>query len=216
MIKKIVRMLYVFVSMMLFCNAASASFDETKVRDFLNANGEKFIETLGLEDVGRKYEILDNMFETKFDTKAMGRFVLGPNYKLLDEAQKEQYHMLFKRYIKSLYKSYPIDFNTSEIKFKITQISQSGKYVLGVAVIDLPEKYQTENLKSVRLEFKLKPVEDGDYLISDVLIADVSLLVSLKSRFAQMFKDADGEPEWFLEDFEDLTRSNEKQILPFE
>ena len=211
MIKKTMRILC-FAAMMLFCHGACAAFDEAKVRDFLNTTGEKFIETLGLEDAGKKYAVLDDMFETKFDTKAMGRFVLGPNYKLLDEAQKNQYQALFKRYIKSLYKSYPLDFETSEIKFEITQISAKGKNVFGAMIVDLPEKYQTEKLKAVRLEFKLKEKESGDYLIADVLIADVSLLVSLKPRFAQMFKDAAGEPEWFLQDFEDLVTSNEQQV----
>ena len=79
--------------------------------------------------------------------------------------------------------------------------------------VDLPERFQSETLKAVRVEFKLKPKEDGSYLIADVSIADVSLLVSLRSRFNQMLKEAEDEPEWFLQDFEDLTVSNEKQIL---
>lgn len=202
----------ILATIMLFCRVACATFNETKVRDFLNTTGEKFIETLGLQDLGRKYTILDDMFETKFDTKAMGRFVLGANYRLLNDAQKEQYQALFKRYIKSLYKSYPLDFKTDEIKFRVTQITKNNKYVFSAVIVDLPEKYQTEKLKAVRLEFRLKETENGDYVISDVSIADVSMLVSLKPRFTQMFKDAADEPEWFLEDFEDLVVSNEQQV----
>ena len=204
---------FVLTVTMLFCRVACAAFDEVHARQFLNTTGEQFIETLGLQDTTRKYEILDEMFETKFDTKAMGRFVLGQSYRLLDDAQEKQYQALFKRYIKSLYKSYPLDFRTDEIKFRIAQITKNDKYVLGSVIVDLPKKFQTENLKNVRVDFKLKSIESGNYLISDVLIGDVSLLVSLKSRFAQMFKDAADEPEWFLEDFEDLVLSNEKQIL---
>ena len=202
----------IFLFAGIFSFSAHAAFDEIKVRDFLNATGEKFIETLGLEDVDRKYEILDEMFENSFDTDAMGRFVLGQSYRLLNEEQRLKYDELFKRYIKSLYKSYPLDFDTSEVQFKIVQITPKEKYVSGVVAVNLPEKYQTENIKSVRVEFKLKPKNDNTYLISDVLIADVSLLITLRSRFAQMLKDADNEPEWFLQDFEDLTLSNERQI----
>ena len=52
----------------LFSFVGHASFDETKARDFLNTTGEKFIETLGLQNVKEKYALLDDMFETKFDT----------------------------------------------------------------------------------------------------------------------------------------------------
>ena len=202
-----------FIVAFFFCLSAKASFDETKVRDFLNTTGERFVEALGLEDKAQKYEILDDMFEKNFDTYAMGRFVLGKTYRLLSEEQKLQYHALFKRYIKSLYKTYPLDFDTSEIKYRITQISQTKKYVVGLVVVDLPEALQTDKLKAIRLEFKLEEKENDSYLIFDVLIADVSMLVTLRGRFAQMMKDAENEPEWFLQDFEDLTVSNERQIL---
>lgn len=205
--------IFMLIVAIIFCRASYAAFDETKARDFLNMTGEKFIETLGQTDIAKKYEILDDMFETKFDTFAMGRFALGKGYRLLNEEQKQAYHDLFKRYIKSLYKSYPLDFDTSEIKFRIIQITQNEKYVLGVVSVDLPERFQSETLKAVRVEFKLKPKEDGSYLIADVSIADVSLLVSLRSRFNQMLKEAEDEPEWFLQDFEDLTVSNERQVL---
>ena len=202
-----------FVSVLLFCISANASFDEAKVREFLNTTGERFIEALGLEDRAQKYEILDDMFEKNFDTYAMGRFVLGKTYRLLNEEQKLQYHELFKRYIKSLYKSYPLDFNPSEIKYKIMQISQTKKYVVGLVAVDLPEELQTDKHKAIRLEFKLEPKENDSYLIFDVLIAEVSMLVTLRGRFAQMLKEADDETEWFLQDLEDLTASNENQLM---
>ena len=200
----------------LFSFVGHASFDETKARDFLNTTGEKFIETLGLQNVKEKYALLDDMFETKFDTLSMGRFVLGGSYRLLNEEQKVRYHELFKRYIKSLYKSYPLDFDTSEIHFGIAKITQNEKYISALVVVDLPEKYQTETLKTIRVEFKLKENPNGNYLISDILFADVSLLVSQKARFMQMLQNADGEIDWFLDDFEDFTISNENQILPVE
>ena len=203
----------ILTAVFLICVSAHAGFDEEKARNFLNATGEKFIQTLGLEDLAQKYKILDDMFEQNFDTRAMGRFVLGKTYNRLSEEQKAQYHDLFTRYIKSLYKTYPLDFDASEIKYRIVQVNQTEKYVVGVVALDLPEQLQTENLKTVRVEFKLEPKDDDSYLIFDVLIADVSMLVTLRGRFAKMMKEADDEPEWFLEDFEDLTVSNEKQVL---
>lgn len=202
-----------FVLALVFCVSVKAAFDETKARDFLNTTGERFVEALGLEDRAQKYEILDDMFEKNFDTYAMGRFVLGKTYRLLNEEQKLQYHALFKRYIKSLYKTYPRDFDPSEIKYRIMQISQTKKYVVGLVAVDLPEELQTDKLKAIRLEFKLKAKENGSYLIFDVLIADVSMLVTLRGRFAQMLKEADDEIEWFLQDLEDLTVSNENQLM---
>lgn len=210
MIKNLIKWALMTIGLVLSVRAW-ATFDDTKVEDFVYTTGEQFITALGMKDLEAKYAILDEMFEQKFDTVYMGRFVLGQYYRSLDAEQKEQYLSLFKRYIKSLYKSYPITFDTSDLHFKITKIVPYEKKVETFVTVRLPPKYQQENLQTITIKFNLKPVGES-YVISDVFIGDVSLLVSLKPRFADMVKKAEEEPEWFLDDFESLTRSNEYNI----
>ena len=203
---KVIILLFVF-----FGVGKALAFDEGAVREFLNTTGEKLIQTLGLEDKQARYEILDQMFDENIDVEYMGRYVLGRYYKTLNDEQKQQYTTLFARYIKSLYKSYPIDFKTEEIGFEVLKIQDTPKYIEATAAVDLPEKYRTEGLEQVKVEFRIHQKNDV-FLIADLKIADVSMLLTLRPRFMQMMKDAEEEVSWFLDDFEDLTISNERNL----
>lgn len=202
----------VFFMMTIFCGiSAFASFDENKARHFLQTTGEELVDALNTDDIWKKCDMLDHIFETKFDTAYIGRFVLGKYVKLFDEDQKKRYDELFRRYIKSLYKTYVLDFETSGVAFEILQITQNEKYVQAMTAITLPKAYQTENIESVRLDFRLV-WRDNSYLISDVTIGDLSLIVLLRSRFAEQMQEDEEEPEWFLESLEDLAVSNEANV----
>lgn len=47
-------------------------------------------------------------------------------------------------------------------------------------------------------------------MITDIKVAESSLILSYRGRFYQMIADADEEMEWFLEDFELLADSGKK------
>ena len=197
---------------MFFSFRAMAGGGEANVRAFLNDTGERLIEALGMEDLDKRYAVLDEIFEKNVDTAYMGRYVLGQYYRLFSDEQKERYFPLFSRYIKSIYKSYPIDFKTDEIGFEILNIQPFEKYVNAVASIDLPEKYRTENFERIKVEFKIHD-KDGVFQVADLKIGEVSMLITLKTRFMQMIKDDEEEIDWFLEDFEDLVKSNETHLI---
>ena len=190
---------------------AWAALDEHNVREFLNTTGEDLIEALGEPDVLKKYEILDEIFEKKVDTHYIGQFALGTFYRRLTEAQKNQYHILFNRYIKNLYKAYPLDFETSDIHFEVVKISEKENLIEATVSVDVPKQFQTENFNKVYVDFNLKPYHNS-FLIVDLKIGEVSMLLTLRKKLLQMIKDADNEISWFLEDFEDLVISGEKSL----
>ncbi|MBR2300200.1 MAG: ABC transporter substrate-binding protein [Alphaproteobacteria bacterium] len=201
-----------FIFSICFSFQAYAGVEEARVRAFLNDTGQTLISALGMQDLDKRYELLDEIFEQNVDAAYMGQYVLGQYRSALNDAQKKRYHALFKRYIKSLYKSYPIDFKTDEIGFEILNIKAFENHADAVASIDLPEKYRTENFEKIKVEFRVHE-HDGVYQLADLKIGEASLLIALKSRFLQMFKDDEGEAEWFLEDLEDLVKSNEAQLI---
>ncbi|MBR6327802.1 MAG: ABC transporter substrate-binding protein [Alphaproteobacteria bacterium] len=205
------KKLFAFISALMLLCFSSAHADETKARDFVTQSGYELITALGTHDLEEKYQALDNLFETKTDTFYIAKFVLGPYYTQLDAEQKEQYHQLFLRYIKSLYKTYPLNFDTSSIDFSIGEVIQKGKFYDVKCLVDLPEKFQTENLKQVGVDFRLHETDDGVKLI-DFKLDGVSMLLTFRTKFVQMIKNDEEEISWFLEDLEDLTVSNEMQI----
>ncbi len=210
MIKK--NLFFYFFSLFLFFAAtfqAKAGMDS--VRAFVNDAGFSLIKTLGEPDLQQKYQNLDTLFDEKVDTSYISKFVLGKYYRLLTPEQKTTYHALFERYIKSLYKSYPLDFDTTDISFKILSVSEKAGFYDVVCLVDLPEKYRTENFQNVHVEFKLK-ADSNTLRFVDFKIGETSMLITFRNKFIQMIKDDEDEIEWFLEDFADLTKSNEQHI----
>ena len=190
---------------------AKAAVEESDVRGFLNSTGERFIETLGIKELKVKYERLDEMIENSVDVQYMGQFALGRHYRNFNEEQKQKYDALFVRYIKSLYKSYPLDFDTKEINFRISSVEPKGDFFDAICVIDLPEKYRMENFEQVSVVFKLREKNKELFLV-DLKIGEASMIVTLRNRFLKMVQDDEEELSWFLEDFEDLVKSNEQSL----
>jgi len=190
---------------------AIAAPQEQDARLFVHNSGYALIDALQTQDLEQKYATLDNLFDEKADTYYIAKFVLGQYYREFDEQQKQQYHALFNRYIKSLYKNYPLDFETKNLNFDIVSVKKNNDFFDVGCLIDLPEKYRNENMQNVKVEFKLK-TDDDQLKFVDFKIGEASMLLTLRSRFVQMMKDSDEEPSWFLQDFEDLTISNEAQV----
>lgn len=184
---------------------------QTEAAAWVEQTGSKLIEALGNPDKEEKYQILDQMFLKDIDTDYAARFVLGKYWKILTPEQQKTYTNLFQKYLLNLYKSYPLDFDTKGLDFHIISTKNTGAYTNVSCRINIPEKYATEALKTVDVEFKLS--SDGSAIqIVDLKIAESSLLLTYRNRFQTMIKDVDEDMEWFLEDFEDLAVSNERHV----
>lgn len=189
------------------CKAAAVAAGEAEA--WVNQTGYRLIEALSDPNIETKHRVLDEMFENNVDTEYMARFVLSKYWKRLDDAQKETYLKLFKRYCLSLYKSYPLDFDLTGLDFDVVSSKAVGQYTDISCRVDLPEKFRTDSLKSINVTFKLS--KDGDMIkIVDLKIGESSLLLTYRNRFVKMVQDVDEELDWFLEDLNDLTLSNEK------
>lgn len=201
-----------FFLFLLFSRLGYAQSQITAVRGFLNETGEEVIEAIGSENTDEKFEVLDRIFEKNVNTSYMARYCLGRYYKLLNHQEEEKYQALFKRYVVSLYKSYPLQFPKESIRFEILDIKDDGKYIRALVSVTLPLELQTEAFKSVRVMFQLEPNPKGGFLIDDLQIAEVSMLITLKNRLMGMMKEAEEEIEWFLDDLNTLVISNEKNL----
>lgn len=194
---------------MQICPLRAAVVPENEAVEWVNATGYKLIEALSQKDIMQKYQVLDEMFDQNIDTDYMARFVLGKYWRTLDADQQAEFTALFKRYAVSLYKGFPLDFDLQGLGFDVISTQTSGNYTDIVCRIDLPEKYRSDTLSSLPVAFKLSKTA-GNIKIIDLKIQESSLLLTYRARFMKMIKDVDEDMTWFLEDFTDLTLSNEK------
>ena len=199
----------VFILFAFSINAKASPVAEQQAVTWAQQTGYALIEALGNNNLASKYAALDKMFHEDVDTSYIAKFVIGKYWRLLNDEQKQTYLALFNRYVLSLYKNYPLDFNTENIKFEITSARINGNFTDVFCKVDLPENISSENLSYVMLEFKVAQT-DGKIKIYDLKIGESSLLLTYRSRFYSMMMEADEDVSWFLEDLELLTQSNEQ------
>ena len=89
----------------------------------------------------------------------------------------------------------------------ISDVERDGEYALVRTNID----YRGMDGKATTflVEFRVHK-KNGRIMITDIKVAESSLILSYRGRFYQMIADADEEMEWFLEDFELLADSGKK------
>ncbi len=203
---RLITALFVFFGVLK--QTAAAPVPEEEAVTWANATGYALIEALGNQDMEQKYAVLDKMFQDDVDTDYVARFVIGRYWRAMTSEQQQAYLKLFQRYVLSLYKNYPLNFETEGIDFVITDARINGDYTDVFCNVKLPENMSSENLNSVTLEFKITQ-SNGRIKIVDLKIGESSLLLTYRTRFYTMIKDVDEDMGWFLEDLTTLTVSNE-------
>ena len=208
--KSLVKIILISLFFIIFSqNLRAAPVTNAEATAWVNQTGHKLIDALSTSDISAKYQILDKMFSEDIDTNYMARFVIGKYWKIMDSEQQEQYMELFTRYALSVYKNYPLDFDTNGLDFEVLSVTQNQKFTDVACSVSLPEQFVTENVKNVNVKFKLSQT-DNKIKIVDVILAESSLLMTYRKRFYTMIADLDEEISWFLEDFNDMVVSSEK------
>ena len=120
--------------------------------------------------------------------------------------QQQHYQELFTRYALNTYKTFPLAFDEDDLNFDIADVKTENEYTL----VQTNIKYRGSDgqMTTFLVEFRLHK-KDDQIMLTDLKVAESSLILSYRSRFYQMVADADEEMEWFLEDFELLAESSE-------
>ena len=207
------NLIKIFLIIALICvsiNPIKASIiEENEARLWVNNTGHKLIDALSSSDIQAKYQTLDTMFTEDVDTEYMARFVIGKYWKTMSQEEQNTFLDLFNRYAKSIYKNYPLNFDTKGLDFEVTSIKQNQKFTDVNCIVTLPEQFATETLKNINIKFKLTKTNNKIKII-DLTFAESGLLTTYRTRFYTMISNLDGEISWFLEDFNDMVISSEK------
>ncbi|MBP3546018.1 MAG: ABC transporter substrate-binding protein [Alphaproteobacteria bacterium] len=204
-----------FLYFILFCGillfaqpVKSADLSLQEAESFALEQGNNLLSFFAEKDIATKYQKLDNMFLNYVDLDYIGKFVIGRYWRQMTPEQREKYMGLFKRYSINVYKGFPLTFE-NRLSFDITSSRSEKKDVFVTADIKYQQNPQSEPMQFV-VEFRMHKVNDT-IKITDIKIAESSLILSYRNKFYEMVKASDEEIEWFLEDFELLTVSAEKQ-----
>ena len=195
-----------FCFLLLWCEPSAAlNITPQEAENFASVQGNELLKTFSEQDLSIKYKKLDNMFLNSVDLDYIAKFVVGKYWRNMTDSQRQKYTDLFKRYVMNTYKGFPLQFD-DRVSFKITgsRAEKDDMFVTADIYYRGDEKTDT-----FAVEFRMHKPENR-ILITDIKIGESSLLVSYRSKFYQMIKDAEEDMDWFLEDFELSVTSAEK------
>ena len=188
------------------CRAESLPAEEAM--DFARVQGQELLTAFQENDLEERFDKLDKLFLGYVDVDYISRFVAGRYWRNMDEAQKNKYQELFTRYGLAYYKTLPLDY-AKNVKYEIKSAEAEGDFVNVVTNVKVN---LSQEAQIITLIFRLHKV-NGVVKAVDVKIAESSMLLAYRSKFQEMIAQSDGEIEWFLEDFEDLVHSLEKNLI---
>lgn len=125
------------------------------------------------------------LFTEHFNIPVIGRWVLGRSWRDADEAQREEYIEVFRRYI---VKTYAIQFTgfTGE-QFEIT-----GAEAEDDGAVVLSEIRSPDGVDITQVRWRFRPAEDGTLKINDVVIENISMALTQRREFASIIERRGG------------------------
>ncbi len=211
-LKVFLQLIILFFGLMISTCFASGAIEEKDAFNWANSKGSQILQILADKNIVTKFEALDKILYEDIDLDYASKFVMGKYWRTMSESQKEIYEPLFKRYISTLYKSYPLDIKEGAIDFSVDKVVPSKKGVEVWCSINLNTMMKKKEDTTGRFSVLFDLVKNnGKLQVRDLKIGESSLLLSFRQRFSKMLFDLDGEIDWFLEDLEAITIDNEEK-----
>ena len=193
---------------------ASTSVPQNEAKNWANFKGEQILKILSDTNLTTKYKQLDKILYEDIDLDNAAKFVMGKHWRQMSDNQKEIYIPLFKRYISSLYKGYPLELKNGDIQYDVNRIIENKNTTdvfCNIKIKALENAVDEQSKGGFDVLFVLVK-KQNKIMVQDMKIQESSLLLSFRDRFNKMIQvDSDGEIDWFLEDLEIIVSDSEKE-----
>ncbi|MBE6445759.1 MAG: ABC transporter substrate-binding protein [Alphaproteobacteria bacterium] len=171
-------------------------------------NGQHLMDTFREKDFVKKYNELDAIFDQYIDSEYVAKFVVGKYWRMMNKEQQSRYVSIFNRYVKALYKTFPLDF-VNRLKYEVKTAFIDGNFTVVNVIVNMNIDSDAP-LKEYLLSFRLHQTAKGIQLV-DIKVGESSLLLSYRRKFYEQIISLEEEIEWFLEDLEDMAKSAERK-----
>ncbi len=142
-----------------------------------------------------RFELIENTINNNFAGAGIGKFVSGNSWSTASKETKKEYIKLFKKHLALNIASLMKGYSNQEYELINSKYDEKNK----VSMIDMKIKNNTGNLL---VTWRVKKSKDR-YFVIDLLVADISLVVTKRSEFNSMLKTID----YDLNTFNDILRS---------
>ena len=211
--KVLLRLIFFLLLTLAVSAEAAEKIGVKEAENWANHKGNQILQILADTNLERKYKALDEIFYKDIDLDHAAKFAVGKYWRKMAPEQQKQYVPLFKQYINSIYKGYPLNFGEGEVSFSVAKVlpTKSGVDVWCVIKLKALQQATGQTQNGFNVLFALVK-NDGVLQVRDLKIGESSLLLAFRDRFYKMiYNDNDEEIDWFLEDLQTITRDNEEK-----
>ena len=142
-----------------------------------------------------RYYYIEDTINKNFAGAGIAKFVAGQAWSFADKETKKEYIDIFKRHLALNIASLMQGYSNQEYELINSKYDEKNK----VSMIDMKIYSDTGNLL---VTWRVKKSKDR-YFVIDLIVADISLVVTKRSEFNSMLKKIDGN----LSELNDILRS---------
>lgn len=196
---------FILISFYSFTSLAQEQNEILEVKTFVEEMGNKIINIAKEKNTSEAKirEKIINEIDIVIDSEWIAKFVLGKNYKNLNDQQKKQFISLYRDFMINTYG--PKFKNYNGKKFTVNEIVKQNNFYIAKAEF-LPKDSDTAILTDFRVRKK-----DGKLYILDFIAEGISLIETQRSEFNATIDSQGIEP--FLKNLEEKVKklkSNKK------
>ena len=186
-----IKILFVFLILI------SSSVKANEAKDWLNKEIDIIISAYQNNNLPNenKFLMVENTINNNFAGTGIAKFVAGKSWNGASKEVKKEYIKLFKRHlalnISSMMQGY------SDQEYQLTNSNYDEKNKITLVNMEI-----FSNTGSIQVTWRVKKSKDR-YFVIDLLVADISLVVTKRSEFNSMLKTVD----YNLSEFNKITTS---------
>jgi phospholipid transport system substrate-binding protein len=162
---------------------AKTCYGDTTALDTTRQFVEQALKILGNKQmpVDERQEQLRNLIEPRFDFTEMARQALGPHWRELNPAQRDDFTQTFKAFIESAYLAKIGDYSGQQVQF-LKQSSLGGGYV----------QVYSQIVQSSRAPIPLNYLceeQSGQWKVYDITVDNVSIIANYRTQFDRVINE---------------------------
>jgi len=131
-----------------------------------------------------RFQYIESTINQNFAGAGIGKFVAGKAWLAAEKDIKKEYIKLFKHHLALNIASLMEGYSNQTYSFIKTQQDKKNN----VSMIDMEI---TNDTNKITVTWRIKKTKDDRYFIIDLIVADVSLVVTKRSEFNSMLKKID-------------------------
>src|SRR3990167_4776061 len=182
------RKFFLTLTLLMFCTQTTVlALDQKQAETFMANIGEKVISILtdSQLSIHQKKALFKEILDTKFNLRAIGKFVLGRHWKGATKKEQELFLALFKASTISSYASRFQEYTTEKFDILGSRLERDG----GVTVLT---QIVRPNGQKILIDWKIFE-KRGELRVYDVALEGISMGITQRSEYSSIIQQTGGE-----------------------